>query len=55
MKSPCLGCEERKYKCHSICNKYIEFKNELERVRIIRNKEMIKKDAGFIGKRKIRY
>ena len=55
MKSPCLGCEERKYKCHSVCDKYIGFKNELERIRIIRNKEIIKKDEEFVGKRKIRY
>ena len=28
MKSPCLGCTERKLHCHSQCRKYIEYKNK---------------------------
>ena len=55
MKSPCLGCEERKYKCHSVCDSYKEFQKECERVRIVRRKEIDKRNVEYIGKRKIWY
>lgn len=55
IKSPCLGCEERKYKCHSVCDRYKEFQKECERVRIVRRKEINKRNVEYIGKRKIWY
>lgn len=32
-KSPCLGCTSRSELCHGSCEKYIQFKQELERVK----------------------
>lgn len=27
--SPCKDCKDRKLSCHSVCEKYLKFKNEL--------------------------
>lgn len=37
--SPCLNCIERKYKCHTNCIKYLNFKECLEQIRKAKIKE----------------
>ena len=44
IKSPCLGCGERKIKCHSVCEKYIAYKKECEIVAENRRKELMKRE-----------
>ncbi len=42
LKAPCLNCPDRKIidgkTCHSTCKKYLEFKNENEKIREEKNK-----------------
>lgn len=28
--APCLDCSEREFKCHSKCQKYIDYKNAMQ-------------------------
>ena len=42
LKAPCLNCPDRKIidgkTCHCTCKKYLEFKNENEKIREEKNK-----------------
>jgi len=49
LNSPCLNCENRKELCHSICNDYKEYRNNLDK-----KKEDITK-GNFINKYIIGY
>lgn len=31
-KPPCLNCEDRQIGCHAVCEKYIQFRKELDEV-----------------------
>ena len=42
MKAPCLDCEERHFKCHSDCEKYIEYVKHNTKIYENRNKENTK-------------
>lgn len=42
MKAPCLDCTERRFKCHSECEKYIEYVKHNTKVYENRNKENTK-------------
>ncbi|MGL5765038.1 MAG: hypothetical protein ACRCX8_05285 [Sarcina sp.] len=49
-KSPCLSCEDRKYLCHSNCDVYLTFKNDLNsRKELVANARKI--DNEFYGKK----
>ena len=45
MMSPCKDCPDRYIGCHSSCNKYISYKNELEdfkaKVKKAKDKEIV--------------
>lgn len=41
VNSPCKGCTDRCVGCHSKCEKYAEFKAELERLKSIARKDEI--------------
>lgn len=30
IKSPCMGCPERKVGCHSTCDKYLDYRSKLD-------------------------
>lgn len=38
-KVPCKGCSDRKVGCHSDCEKYLKYKAEMERQRILRTEQ----------------
>lgn len=38
-KVPCKNCSERKVGCHSDCKKYLTYKNEMERQRMLRTEQ----------------
>lgn len=37
----CYHCTRRTAECHSTCEDYIKFKEEIERVRVIRKKQQL--------------
>ena len=49
--SPCLGCESRSLGCHSICDKYLSFKQSISKSRQEYN-ERFSKDEYFRERRK---
>lgn len=36
---PCKNCSDRKVGCHSNCEKYLKYKAEMERQRILRTEQ----------------
>ena len=42
MKAPCMECKERHFKCHSECEKYIEFTEYNKKIYENRNKDKSK-------------
>ena len=36
---PCKNCSDRKVGCHSDCEKYLIYKNEMERQRMLRTEQ----------------
>jgi len=32
MKSPCMNCEERTFYCHSVCEEYLAYRKERDRI-----------------------
>lgn len=50
--SPCKGCTERSAECHAICEKYLKFRKECDRLRDDRNKQkQLENDANDWMKR----
>ena len=47
MIAPCKDCPDRYLNCHDQCEKYKEYKEELDRVREIRNKEYEKNSCSY--------
>lgn len=43
MKAPCINCEERYPACHDSCDRYKEWKKEIDRKRLARQDFLIKK------------
>lgn len=39
MKPPCKDCPDRKVGCHSTCQRYLDFRKEVDRVNKIKFKE----------------
>lgn len=44
IKSPCYGCQNRTVTCHSDCEKYLEYRNECDRIRLEKMKRYDFKD-----------
>ena len=40
--APCKGCKDRVLGCHSHCQRYLDFRAEIDRVHEIRNLEKLK-------------
>lgn len=38
MNCPCYKCAERRLNCHACCSKYIEYKAEIDKARIYKQK-----------------
>lgn len=38
----CLNCKERKYKCHVTCERYLNFKDKLEKIKQVKTLESIR-------------
>jgi hypothetical protein len=47
MKRPCLNCEERNIYCHSNCDKYKEFVNEVEVIKQARIDYILKNRGSY--------
>lgn len=45
--SPCLNCEDREYKCHQQCGKYIFFKIK-ERTQTVNSSKKKRQETKFI-------
>lgn len=41
MKAPCFKCEERHSGCHAECEKYLDYQDHCEAVRLARVKEQL--------------
>lgn len=48
-KSPCQFCEDREIGCHSKCEKYIAFQNDIASIREERLKQLKINDARYIA------
>lgn len=40
--APCKDCKDRVLGCHSTCQRYLEFRKEVDRIHEIRNLEKLK-------------
>lgn len=49
IKGPCVGCEKREMKCHSYCEEYKKYKEQLEEIKVKQEKERLLKDAEYEG------
>lgn len=49
MTTPCYGCEQRTCGCHSKCERYMEYKDERERAKKVKDV-----DAVYLGYAKYR-
>lgn len=47
MKGPCLNCADRKPMCWNDCEKYKEYKAQLDAVRDLKQKERMRKEKIF--------
>lgn len=41
IQAPCKDCKDRQLGCHSICQKYIDFKKEQEVINLAKRKDTI--------------
>lgn len=54
-QSPCLDCKNRKATCHTNCEDYAQYKDELDRYNSYRNKQKsIENDYNAVRFRKYR-
>lgn len=51
LNAPCLDCPERCFKCHSVCEKYIAFRAELN---LLNEAKRLEYEAGFMEMEKSR-
>ena len=51
MQSPCMECKERKFNCHSNCDKYKSFIEEKQRENVVRRSTLEKTSLFYDARR----